>query len=249
VRSGSAPSSRGIGLANGCLVRPANHQLSNRRGWPRLESAGETLRAEIRHGLEQVHARSGAPSAAARPRAGASPEAAVEAPTMRRLKQMSERLRDPAVRGEVLSLILEYAAELFERVAIFMVRDDDAIGMAQAGLDRAGGPSDEEFRAVKIAAADSAWFAAVLESRQGVQAPASNEGDRQLATLIGSSVPPEAYVAPIESSHRVVALVYGDNLPGGGPIGETASLEIVLHEAGLALERAVLERALADAAR
>jgi hypothetical protein len=55
-------------------------------------------------------------------------------------------------------------------------------------------------------------------------------------------------VAPIESNQQVVAVVYGDNLPDAAPIGETISLEIVLHEAGLALERALLERALAEAA-
>jgi len=55
------------------------------------------------------------------------------------------------------------------------------------------------------------------------------------------------FVAPIESGERVVALLYADNLPGGERIGDTSALEVVLHEAGLALERAVLERALAEA--
>ena len=247
VRSGGAPASRGIGLADACLLRPAGHQLANRRAWPRLEAAGEALRAGIQRSLTQDPVRAGGASApVGKVTGGLAGEGAA---TLGRLKQMSERLRDPSVRGEVLSLILEYSAELFRRVAIFMVRDDDAIGMAQVGLDRAGGPSDDEFRAIHFPAADSAWFSAVLAKREGVKAPPANEGDQRLAMLIGSAVPREAYVAPIESSHRVVALVYGDNLPSGEPVGETASLEIVLHEAGLALERAVLERALADAAR
>jgi len=38
-----------------------------------------------------------------------------------------------------------------------------------------------------------------------------------------------------------------DNLPGGGCLGETQALEVVLHEAGLALDRAALERQLAEA--
>jgi len=249
VRSGSGTAGRGAELADGCLVRPPDHQLANRRAWPRLEAAGEALRAEIRRGVRRATRTAGRlPEPGVRqPRRRASAER--ESATMRRLKQMSDRLRDPSARGEVLSLILEYASELFGRVAIFMVRDDEAVGMAQVALERAGGPQDEEFRAIRIAAAEPAWFRAVLQRREGVRAAPSNEGDRRLALLLGSAVPPEAYVAPIESSHRVVALVYGDNLPGGDPIGETASLEIVLHEAGLALERAVLERALADAAR
>ena len=45
----------------------------------------------------------------------------------------------------------------------------------------------------------------------------------------------------------MVAVLYADNLPSGAPIGDTSALEVVLHEAGLALDRAVLERALAEA--
>jgi hypothetical protein len=162
---------------------------------------------------------------------------------------MSDRLRDPSARGEVLALILEFAAESFDRVAIFMVRDDRALGMAQAGLERAGGPDEETFRAISFSAREPNWFRTVLDRREGVTAPPTNAGDHEFAALIGSTAAPEAYVAPIESSQQVVALVYADNLPDGAPIGETVALEIVLHEAGLALERALLERALAEAVK
>jgi hypothetical protein len=54
-------------------------------------------------------------------------------------------------------------------------------------------------------------------------------------------------VAPLESGDRIVALLYADNLPGGGSLAETQALEVVLHEAGLALDRAALERQLAEA--
>jgi hypothetical protein len=44
----------------------------------------------------------------------------------------------------------------------------------------------------------------------------------------------------------VIALLYGDNLPEDGPLGDTSALEVVLHHAGLALDRAALERALRE---
>jgi hypothetical protein len=247
VSAGIDSISTPLGDANGLLQRPANHQLSNRRAWSKLESDGESLRNALLDRLQPdppARERASAAEAGSMARSAVAPNDAHS--NLQRLKRTSERLRDPSVRGEVLSLILEFAAGMFSRVAIFMVRDDEAIGIAQSGLASAGGPDDSEFRQVSISANEPAWFRAVLQSREGEQGPPRDDGDRKLAALLGSSIPKAAYIAPIESSQNVVALVYADNLPGNDPIGDTTSLEIVLHEADLALERALLERALAD---
>ena len=68
-----------------------------------------------------------------------------------------------------------------------------------------------------------------------------------MVSLLGGSSPHQAYLAPIQSGDRIVALLYADHLPGSDPIGDTSALEVVLHHAGVALERAALERALAEA--
>jgi hypothetical protein len=247
ISAGDDPAPLDLGAANGSLRRPANHQLSNRRAWGRLEGDGQALRNALSNrtgGPQPERASPRSPDAASHTRTVADDGEAVT--ELRRLRRISERLRDPSVRGEVLSLILEFAAESFSRVAIFMVRDDDVVGMAQSGLSRAGGPDDEAFREILLSATEPNWFRAVLERGEGIAAAPLDDGDRRLAGLLGSRLPERAYVAPIESSHRVVALVYVDNLPGNEPLGDTTLLEIVLHEAGLALERALLERALAD---
>jgi hypothetical protein len=44
----------------------------------------------------------------------------------------------------------------------------------------------------------------------------------------------------------VVALLYGDNLPEEKPVGDTDSLEIFLGQAGIAMEKALLQRRLRD---
>jgi hypothetical protein len=154
-------------------------------------------------------------------------------------------MRDPGTRGEVLSLVLEFAAQSFSRVAIFMVRDETAVGIAQRGLPAAGGPDDDGFRGLEIPVADVEWFVRVIEQRCGIAQAPMGDGDLALSSRLGDQPPTEAYIAPIESGGRVVALLYADNLPACGSVPDTTILQIVLHEAGIALERALLERALA----
>jgi len=167
--------------------------------------------------------------------------------TLARLKEVSARMRDSSSRGRVLPQVLQFASEGLSRVAMFMIRDGTAQGIAQVGLPKAGGPDQRGLREVTLPHREPAWFRAVFDSRSPVRAAPSDEGDQRLAVLLGNAIPEEAYVAPIESGEHVVALLYADNLPGGEPIGDTSALEVVLHEAGLALDRAWMERALEEA--
>jgi len=160
---------------------------------------------------------------------------------------VSARLRDPSSRGDVLRLVIDYAAGSFERVAIFMVRDGEAQGVAQIGMAAAGGPDDVDLRTIRFPAEEPGWFRKVAASRAPLRASPGDEGDRDLANRLGREQPGEVYVAPIESGQRVVAILYADNLPSRRPLPDSSALEVVLHEAGLALERAVLERALEEA--
>ena len=164
-----------------------------------------------------------------------------------RLKGASERLRDPSTQGEVLTLVLDFAAETFARVAMFMVRDDVAVGMAQRRLRPTGGPDDAGMGAIEFEpGAMPELFEAVLADRAPRRAAMSGPRDRALTMRLGAAAPREAYAAPIESGGRVVALIYADNLPDEKPLPDPTAFEIVLHEAGLVLDRAVLERALAE---
>ena len=118
------------------------------------------------------------------------------------------------------------------------------MGVAQIGLGRAGGPNDEGLRELSLGSHEPAWFRRALEEKRPLRSAPSDNGDHRLAVLLGNEIPAEAYVAPILTGTRVAVLLYADNLPGGDPIGDTASLEAMLEEAGRALDRALSERAL-----
>jgi hypothetical protein len=225
TRTGAAPSAFAERPKDGALT-------DSRRSAERLQFA-----AALREVIERLTASLPAP---------APPTARPDA-ELARLRDASSRMRERARQGEVLPNVLAFAAQSFARVALFMIRDETAVGIAQIGLAKAGGPDDAGLRQIHLESRESAWFRAALDTRQPARGPASDDGDRRLCVLLGNEVPGEAFVAPLESANRVVAILYADNLPGRAPLPETGALEVVIHEAGLALDRTLLERALAEA--
>jgi hypothetical protein len=229
------------GSADGALTRPSAQQLRSPRAAAQLAKLAEALRAQ----LATVLARSVEQAASSRSRGGR--EARHSPDELRRLKEATEILADASTRGEALPLAIQFASEIFDRIAMFMVRGETVVGMAQRGLPSAGGPDDEGLRRVELSRQGCAWFRKVLGTRRPVRAGPSDGGDYTLAALLGSAAAPEAYLAPIESGGEVVSVLYADNLRTRRPLGDSRALEVVLQHVGLALERAVLERALAEA--
>jgi len=153
------------------------------------------------------------------------------------------RLEDPETRGEVLNLVLEFAAERFARVALFGVRDGQALGLAGLGLADTGGPDDEGIRDLQVPIADSRWLSRVVEARGSVRAAPDGGGDHRLAARLGDVLPAEAWLSPVISGGQVVAILYADGGPGAEPLVDPSALETVLAKAGEVLEQAMEERA------
>ncbi len=223
--------------ADGLALKPTPTHLADARCVKERETLAARLRETV---LGQTDARSGEVEDPPPPD-DLPPEA------LSRLRVVGERLRARESDGEILHIVMQFALETFARVALFGVRDDFVHGLAQVGLTRAGGPDDAGLRRVELPVREPAWFRRVLGSRKPLRAAPADAGDQRLAVLLGSQVPEEAYVAPLESGDRVVAFLYGDNLPSRELIGDTAALEVVLQQAGLALDRAYLERILEKA--
>ncbi len=59
---------------------------------------------------------------------------------------------------------------------------------------------------------------------------------------LGGGWPEEIVVAPLIAGGRVLLVFYGDNLPGQEALGALEELELVLLEAGLAMERSALAK-------
>ena len=222
-------------VAEDSVRKPSLGELSDPRAAERRLALGQGLRAAL------PFAAADDPSASAD-----TPAASESTPSVEALREASARIREPGGPGEVLDEVLDFAGRTFDRVALFMVREGRAIGLGQRGLPESGGPDDVAIRALSLSIAATPWLQRVLDSRAPERAQEAEPGDRELAALLGRTPPREAFVAPIESSGQVVALIYGDMLPSQAALPNTGALEVVLHQAGLALDRAALEGLLGE---
>ena len=133
------------------------------------------------------------------------------------------------------------------RAVVFFVKRDEIAGLGQFGIDDHEGLADSKVRNLRIPRNVDSVFSRVIESRLPVKLKAEDtEWNRYLLSLLGGVFPAEVFLGPVISEGKVVAILYGDNLPDLVPIGDTDALEIFLSQAGLAMEKALLVRRLKE---
>jgi len=161
------------------------------------------------------------------------------------LRGMLEELNDPALGGGIILLVLRFASEFMNRGVIFIVKRDKIVALGEFGINGGSEYAASIVRNMKIPKDEESLFAQVIESRHSVKVePDDGVWTRYLLEKLGGEAPVEIFVGPIVSEGKVVALLYGDNLPVKKQIGDTDSLEIFLSQAGVAMEKAFLQRKL-----
>lgn len=166
------------------------------------------------------------------------------------LRGMLDELNNPSLGGGIILLVLRFASEFMNRAVILIVKKDEIAGLGQFGISDSEGMADSKIRSMRIPRDQQSLFNAVIDSQLPVKAqPDNGEWTRYFIEQLGGEVPAEFFVGPIVSEGKVVAVLYGDNLPEPKPIGDTDSLEIFLSQAGLAMEKALLQRRLKDKSR
>jgi hypothetical protein len=193
---------------------------------------------------------------AAAPRAGFEPakeefRARIEKEEPRReittLKSMFDELRFPTATAEVTLLILRYASEVVNRAVLFMVKKDEVRGLGQFGIELKGKSPDQVVRNIRVPLNKPSVFLTAVETRRSYLGRLEpNECNTYLATELGGELPKTVLTIPLIVDGKVALIVYGDNLPEGKPIRGTDVLEIFMNQAGMALEKALLEKRLAE---
>jgi DNA-binding NarL/FixJ family response regulator len=174
---------------------------------------------------------------------GDSPQGPQQTPGLHILRGMLQELNNPSLGGGIILLILRFASELMNRAVILLVKENEIVGLGQFGIELAGESADIRVRNTKLPKSAEHVFAEALKTfTPCCLQPQQTEWNDYLFKHLGGKRPKEVFVGPLISEGRVVAVLYGDNLPEEKPIGDTESLEIFLSQAGLAMEKALLER-------
>ncbi|MEW6775430.1 MAG: response regulator [Bdellovibrionota bacterium] len=177
-------------------------------------------------------------------------QAVPPSPGLSILKTMTNELNNPNSNVEITLLILRFAAELMNRAVVFVIAPDGIRGLGEFGVELAEGNALKRVRRMRIPLDEPSLLRETYE-RQAIlkgALPAGKWND-YLVEQLGGVRPHEVFLAPIVSSGKVVALLYGDNVPEQREIGDTESLEIFLVQAGIAMDRAYLTRQLRNLPR
>ena len=174
---------------------------------------------------------------------GAPEQRPHQSPGLHLLRGMLQELNNPSLGGGIILLILRFASELMNRAVILLVKEEEIVGLGQFGIELNGEFADVRVRNIKLPKAGDHVFKDALQSFAPYRSAAKqSEWNDYFFAQLGGQQPDEVFVGPLISEGRVVAVLYGDNLPDEKPIGDTESLEIFLSQAGMAMEKALLER-------
>jgi hypothetical protein len=86
----------------------------------------------------------------------------------------------------------------------------------------------------------------IKEKRSRIGTFSNDAWDTYLVREMGGIEPHEFFLVPLISNGKVAAVLYGDTLPERKAIPAISGLEIFVHQAGLAMEKALLERRIME---
>lgn len=164
------------------------------------------------------------------------------------LRQVMAEVRSPAFTGETTLQILRYASHVLRRGVLFVLGAGHARPLGQFGLEPEDAPADgPRLRRLALPLDQPSVVAEAAASQETVCGrPARTAWNERLARALGGGLPDEAVAIPVTVSGASAFVLYGDNAPGEEPIACTESLELLMIEAGLALEKTALERRLEE---
>jgi CheY-like chemotaxis protein len=180
------------------------------------------------------------------PREGALPTSGLAGSELALLQEMMNELQNPRATSEIGLLILRFASEVLNRAVLFVVKGGKAVGLGGFGVE-VSSAGRGGIRGIAIPLDEPSLLEEVVKRRAAYRGPVVHTpANVRLMEELGGKTPAEAVAIPLVAGGKVRVLLYGDNLPEDRSLPSTQTLEIFLTQAGLTLERVLLEKKLQE---
>lgn len=164
---------------------------------------------------------------------GAVPRRAESSGDVAAIKRVVEEIERQQTHADILGSLLTGAAQFAERAALFVIRNEQAIGWREC---EAGDPSNLELiGGVSLPLSADTLLGRAAQSRSTwTGAPGSNSEDSLLTDQLGGN-PQSMAAVPLVVRGKVVAVLYADSVsPDPNPVNVDA-LELLARVAGMAI--------------
>ncbi len=162
------------------------------------------------------------------------------------LRTLSSELRFPSSSSEIALLTLRFASNLFRRGVLFMLETDEVVALGHFGLENKN--SISTVWDLRISLSDSPFLSGIIQKQNHYRGPVVHDsGTEKLVSEFGGPWPQEAAIFLIIAEEAVIAFLYCDDVSGGSnpetkPLSQAEGLEIFANQAGLAIEKSLLEQ-------
>ena len=206
----------------------------------RESSASESLDASPLSAAIFAHLQ----TARAQKLSGAMPERAQTSTDVASIKRAVEEIERQQTHANILGSLLTAAAQFAERAALFVIRNDQAIGWREC---EAGDPSNLELiGGVSLPLRADTLLGRAANSRSAwTGAPGSNAEDRLLIDQLGGD-PQTAAAVPLVVREKVVAVLYADSVSSDRNAVNVDALEVLARVAAMAVNLASAPRAVPE---
>jgi hypothetical protein len=157
------------------------------------------------------------------------------------LKSIMGEIRSPEFTGEITQKILSFAQDLFGRGIFFVVRLDGFGVMGQFGMDLTD--TQARLRQLMIPLDQPSILSDAAERKEAIlEILSDTEWNVAILSALGGPADGESVAVPLTVNDQVLLVLYGDHLADRASSGWLEELELLVLQAGLAMEKNLLSK-------
>jgi hypothetical protein len=166
-------------------------------------------------------------------------------PVLSYLTSITKEFVNPHRSVDISRVLLQAAAKNLERGILFLVKGAKACGLSGFGL----GADDEESiklaRKLQVDVNRASFISEVVVTRKTLRLNSQLSClETPLYTRKSRGPVHESVLIPMLNNGKVLTVLYGDNAKSGRPLGDLMLLELLMAQAGMAMENAFLQQRL-----